>query len=74
MFSVLFEVHPKSDQGDAYLGLAKMLRPELEKIDGFVDNTRYRSLTREGWILSVSNWHTEKSLIRWRTQGMHHGV
>lgn len=30
MFSVLFEVHPNSDQWDAYLGYAKMLRPELE--------------------------------------------
>jgi hypothetical protein len=29
MFSVLFEVHPKPDQCDAYLANAKMLRPEL---------------------------------------------
>ena len=40
MFSVLFEAFPKSDQWDN-LGNAKMLRPKLEKIDGFVDNTRY---------------------------------
>jgi hypothetical protein len=40
MFSVIFEVHPKPKQWDAYLGNAKMLRPELEKIDGFVDNIR----------------------------------
>jgi tetrahydromethanopterin S-methyltransferase subunit F len=46
MFSVLFEVHPKADQWDAYLGNAQMLRPELERIDGFVDNIRYRSLAR----------------------------
>jgi hypothetical protein len=44
MFSVLFEVFPKSDQWDNYLGNAKMLRPELEKIDGFVDNIRYRNV------------------------------
>ncbi|MEA2970518.1 MAG: hypothetical protein QOE78_3779, partial [Alphaproteobacteria bacterium] len=42
MFSVIFEVHPRSDQWDAYLGYAKTLRPELEKIEGFVDNIRYR--------------------------------
>ena len=53
MFSVLFEVHPKSDQWDAYLGYAKMLRPELERVEGFVDNIRYKSLNRDGWILSV---------------------
>ena len=74
MFSVLFEVHPKPEQWDAYLGNAKMLRPELEQIDGFVDNIRYRSLTREGWILSLSGWRDEKAVVRWRTQARHHGV
>jgi heme-degrading monooxygenase HmoA len=74
MFSVLFEVRPHTEQWDAYLGNAKMLRPELEKIDGFVDNIRYRSLTREGWILSLSNWRDEKALVRWRTQALHHEV
>jgi heme-degrading monooxygenase HmoA len=74
MFSVLFEVHPKAGQWDAYLGYAKRLKPELERIDGFVDNVRYRSLTREGWILSLSGWRDEKALIRWRTQAMHHAV
>jgi hypothetical protein len=34
MFSVLFEVNPYHDQWDAYLGNAKMLRPELEQITG----------------------------------------
>ena len=61
MFSVIFEVHPKPEQWDAYLGNAKLLRPELEQVDGFVDNIRYKSLTREGWILSLSGWRDEKS-------------
>lgn len=74
MFSVIFEVHPRPEQWDAYLGYAKMLRPELEQIDGFVDNIRYRSLTREGWILSLSNWRDEKSVVRWRTHMRHHEV
>jgi heme-degrading monooxygenase HmoA len=66
VFSVLFEVNPHEDQWDAYPGYAKMLRPELEQVDGFIDNIRYRSLNREGWILSLSNWRDEKSLVRWR--------
>src|SRR5262245_18252626 len=74
MFSVLFEVHPKPEQWDAYLGNAKMLRPELERVDGFIDNIRYRSLTREGWILSLSGWRDEKSVVRWRTSMRHHMV
>jgi len=40
MFCVIFEVQPRPDQWDAYLGLAKRLRPELERMDGFVDNVR----------------------------------
>src|ERR1700761_5111062 len=74
MFSVIFEVRPRPEQWDGYLGNAKMLRPDLEKIDGFVDNIRYRSLTREGWILSLSNWRDEKALVRWRTLAKHHEV
>jgi heme-degrading monooxygenase HmoA len=72
MFSVIFEVHPKAGQWDNYLGNAKMLKPELEKIDGFVDNIRYRSLTREGWLLSLSSWREEKAVVRWRTKMRHH--
>jgi heme-degrading monooxygenase HmoA len=72
MFSVMFEVHPKPEQWDAYLGEAKMLRPDLEQVDGFVDNIRYRSLTRGGWILSLSGWRDEKSVVRWRTRMRHH--
>ena len=74
MFSVLFEVHPKPEQWDAYLGLGKMLKPELEEIEGFVDNIRYRSLRHDGWLLSLSDWRDEKALVRWRTQARHHLV
>ena len=72
MFSVIFEVQPNIDQWDAYLANAKMLRPELEQVAGFVDNIRYRSLTRDGWILSLSNWRDEKAVVRWRTNMRHH--
>jgi heme-degrading monooxygenase HmoA len=74
VFAVLFEVHPHTERWDAYLGYAKMLRPDLEAIEGFVDNIRYRSLTRPGWILSLSSWRNEKALVRWRTLVRHHDV
>jgi heme-degrading monooxygenase HmoA len=74
MFAVIFEVQPKADQWDAYLGHAKALKPELEKIEGFVDNIRYGSLTRKGWLVSLSSWHDEKALVRWRVQAGHHLV
>src|ERR1700729_3716729 len=74
MFSAMLEVNPIPEQFDVYLGMAKMLRPELDKIDGFIDNTRYASLRREGWLLSLSTWRDEKSLIRWRTNAPHHAA
>lgn len=63
-----------ADRWDDYFNNAKMLKPELEQIDGFVDNVRYRSLIREGWILSLSDWRDEKSVVRWRTHMGHHFV
>lgn len=74
MFSVLFEVKPYSAHCDAYLDRAKMLRPDLEQINGFIENIRYRSLTLDGWILSLSVWHDEKALVRWHTKARHHDV
>jgi heme-degrading monooxygenase HmoA len=72
MFSVIFEVYPKEERFDEYLSLAKNLKPILEKIDGFIDNERFESNRRTGWILSHSTWRDEKSLLRWRTTEEHH--
>lgn len=74
MFTVLFEVHPSADKKLLYLDIGKTLRPELLHIDGFIDNIRYHSLNRPRWILSLSTWRDEKSLVRWRTQGRHHSA
>jgi heme-degrading monooxygenase HmoA len=74
MFSVIFEVLPNEGKKDEYLGLAKHLKPILEKIDGFVDNERFESQLRPGWVLSHSTWRDEKSVVRWRTEGEHHAT
>ena len=74
MFAVIFEVQPKPEQWDAYLGYAKSLRPELERIDGFIANERFSSLRRRGWVLSLSIWRDEKAVVRWRTFAQHHEI
>src|SRR5258708_36321894 len=74
MFSVIFEVRPNDGRKDDYLELARHLKPILETIDGFVDNERFESRLRPGWILSHSTWRDEKSVVRWRTEGEHHIV
>src|SRR5687768_193825 len=72
MFVVIFEVQPKTERWDDYLQTARLLRPELERIDGFLDNERFRSERTDGRILSLSTWRDEKALVRWRTQATHH--
>src|ERR1041384_4861876 len=74
MFAVIFEVQPKPGKFDAYLDLAKFLKPKLEAIEGFIDNDRLESKRTKGRVLSLSTWADEKAVIRWRTQGEHHGV
>ncbi len=74
MFAVIFEVEPKPERKDEYLELGKLLRPEIEKIDGFVDNERFASQSVPGRVLSLSTWRDEKAVIRWRTLAVHHQV
>src|ERR1700748_1296947 len=74
MFAVIFEVVPKPERKDDYLELAKFLRPEIEKIDGFIDNERFASRNVPGRVLSLSTWRDEKAVIRWRTLAVHHMV
>jgi heme-degrading monooxygenase HmoA len=74
MFAVVFQVHPRDGKKDEYLALAKHLKPILESIDGFIDNERFESKRRGGWVLSLSTWRDEKAVVRWRSQGEHHRI
>jgi heme-degrading monooxygenase HmoA len=74
MFSVIFEVLPGAGKKDDYLDHAKHLKPILETVDGFIDNERFESQRRPGWVLSHSTWRDEKSVVRWRTEGEHHAT
>lgn len=65
MLSVIFEVRPHDGQWDAYLSVAKLLRSDLEQVPGFLENVIYKSLTREGWILSLTGLRDERSLVGW---------
>jgi heme-degrading monooxygenase HmoA len=72
MFAVVFEVQPKAEEWHTYLDVGRMLKPELERIDGFIDNERFASQRAQGRVLSLSIWRDEKALIRWRTLAVHH--
>lgn len=70
MIAVIFEVEAKDGQAQRYFELAGMLRPELEKIDGFISVERFESLTNKGKYVSLSFWRDEAAVRAWRT---HHG-
>ena len=72
MYAVIFEVAPAAGRQQDYLDIAAALRPELEKIDGFVSIERFSSLTMPGKILSLSFWRDEAAIIRWRQHEEHH--
>jgi heme-degrading monooxygenase HmoA len=66
MIAVIFEVVPAPGRKQEYLDLAASLRPELEKMDGFVSIERFESLANPGRILSLSIWRDEEAVKRWR--------
>lgn len=71
MIAVIFEVYPVDDRMDEYLDIASQLRPELEKIDGFISIERFSSLVNEGKILSLSFWRDEEAIEQWRNLEAH---
>lgn len=72
MLALFFEVHPKPEGYQRYLDMAAALKPQLEKIDGFISIDRYQSLARKGWVLSHSIWRDEAALTAWRVHEQHH--
>lgn len=74
MYAVMFEVLPSESGYPRYLDLAAALRPQLERIEGFISVERFRCLTAPGWILSLSLWRDEAALIRWRNHSEHHAA
>ena len=74
MFAVIFEVQPKPGRAQDYLDIAARLRPELEKVDGFLSIERFQSLTTEGKYLSLSFWRDEAAVRRWRAHAEHHAA
>ena len=74
MVVVIFEVWPAEGRRQDYLDIAARLKPELEKIDGFVSVERFESLTSTGKILSLSFWRDEEAVRAWRNLEGHRGA
>jgi len=71
MIAIIFEVQIADGNQDAYLDYAARLKPELEKMDGFISIERFESLTTHGKLLSLSFWRDEAAVANWRNHGEH---
>jgi len=74
MIAVIFEAIPAPGKRDAYLDAAARLRPQLEKIDGFISVERFESLTQPGKLLSLSFWRDEEAVQNWRNVEEHRRI
>ena len=72
MIAVIFEVIPAdSIRKQQYLDIAASLKPELEKIKGFISIERFQSLTHPEKILSLSFFKDEEAIQQWRNLEVH---
>ena len=71
MIAVIFEVDVKPGQGANYFDLAADLRPELEKIDGFISVERFQSLATPDRYLSLSIWRDHEAVENWHKNQRH---
>lgn len=71
MIAVIFEVWPADGHKQTYLDIAASLRPELEKIDGFLSIERFQSLVDDSKLLSLSFWRDEAAVAAWRNVEHH---
>lgn len=74
MIAVIFEVTLAVGCKDEYLDIAEVMRPLLEKVDGFISVERFQSLSDVNRILSLSFFRDEESVKKWRTLSGHRGA
>lgn len=70
-YAVIFEVYPNGSGRDEYLKIAARLKAELVKMPGFISIERFKSLSDEGKILSLSFWESEEAIANWRNLLVH---
>ena len=71
MIAVIFEVWPAAGRKHDYLDIAAALRADLTKIDGFISVERFQSLSDPNKLLSLSFWHDENAVKKWRNNSSH---
>ena len=71
MIAVIFEADAIPALQERYLQLAAEHRTELAKSEGFIAIERFKSLSTEGKILSLSWWENEEAVMVWKNNMKH---
>jgi heme-degrading monooxygenase HmoA len=71
MMVVAFQVRMREGRMPDYFDLAAALRPELERIEGFISVERFESLAEPGKYVSLSFWRDATAIEAWRSHACH---
>ncbi len=71
MIAVIFEVEPAAEQLNEYMAIAAQLYDELKTMEGFISIERFKSLSDDQKLLSLSFWKDEESVANWRNATGH---
>lgn len=71
MIAVIFELICHNEKESQYLDIAAELKPLLQTIDGFISIERFRSISNEKKLLSLSFWRDEQAVMQWRNVMQH---
>ena len=74
MIAVIFEAETSAAHQADYLNAAAVLRPQLDKFDGFISIERFESVSEPGKILSLSFWRDEDAVCHWRNLDAHRAI
>ena len=71
MIAVIFEFTPAPGRFAEYMELVGLLKPELEKAEGFISLERFESITTPGKYVSLQFGRDEESVRKWRNLQKH---
>lgn len=71
MHVVIFEFWVSAARREEYLSLATALRPEVDKLDGFLGIERFENVAHPEHMASISTWRDEAAIAEWRMFGPH---
>lgn len=71
MFAVIFEFRVSAARREDYLAFAAALRPDVDRLDGFLGIERFEHIADARRMVSFSTWRDEAAIARWRLFAPH---